>query len=303
MNHSKRIVITGASSGIGRITAVQLAKEGHQIVLAARHEQELQEVAEQCRQCGGKAFVVPTDVSKEEDMRNLADKAIHGLGHFDVWINNAAVGVYGRFEEIPIHVVRHLIDINVMGCIYGSREAIHHFKSRGSGNLINISSIVGVIGNPFASYYAMSKFAVRGLCLSLQSELADQKNIHVCCVMPGAMDTPFFQHSANYSGKTPKPILPFFDPAKAAHVISQLIKKPKPQAYVGMSAAMFGAMQYFTPHAYEKFYRRYISQSNFEETPASQTEGSVFVPTLPEEIRGGWKNKHAPARDKMTASK
>ncbi len=124
----KVAIITGASSGIGYATAIAFADKGYNLVLAARREQLLKQVAEQCEQYGVKAVTVMADVSEEEDVAKIADTARTTFGRFDVWVNNAAVALYAKFDEAPMDEYRQVLETNLFGYIYGSQTAIKQFK-------------------------------------------------------------------------------------------------------------------------------------------------------------------------------
>ncbi|KAA9345953.1 SDR family oxidoreductase [Adhaeribacter soli] len=284
------VVITGASSGIGRATALRFAGKGWSVVLAARFASGLKEVAEECRQLGGQALAVPTDVAQENEVDALAEAAIATFGGFDVWVNNAAVGLFGRFEEIPMEDIRQLMEINVYGYIYGARAAIRHFRETGEGTLINISSMVALVGQPFSLPYSISKFAVRGLSISLTQELADQKNIHVCCVSPAVIDTPIFQHAANYMGQAvqpPKPVIPAEDVAKA---IYKLTKNPREEVIVGTMAKLMKAQRLTLPaDLFDEMHQKLVRDQHFQKRESKPSEGNLFSPiTNWNRIDGGW---------------
>ncbi len=288
----KAIVIIGATSGIGRATALQCAKKGYMLALACRQEKELFDLATECQKTADKVIIVPTDISKEDEVRHLAQQAVDAFGGFDVWINDAAVGVYGRFEDIPSRHAHRLIDVNIMGYIYGSKAAIQHFKARRRGTLINVASVAGVIGQPFLSHYAMSKFAVRGLCISLQTELAFERDIHVCCVLPTVMDTPFFQHAANFTGLKLRAPGPAFDPNRVARMFLKLMRKPRPEVFVGTNPWAFSIVRAVFPHFFEKTYLKFILRNQFQQTAAPPSDGNIFNPMddWSAQVSGGWRH-------------
>lgn len=195
------VVITGASSGIGRAAAQEFARRGATLVLAARRAQALDEVARECKELGGHALAVPTDVTDEAAVQDLARRAIETFGRIDVWVNNAAVTLFARIEEAPYEDYRRVIETNLLGYVHGARAAIPYFREQGSGVLVNVSSVVGKVGQPNTSAYCATKFAIVGLSECLRQELLDVEDIHVCTVMPPSVDTPIFQHAANYTGR------------------------------------------------------------------------------------------------------
>ena len=200
--NGKVIVITGASSGFGRGAAVQFARAGASVVLAARREQVLDDVARECEAAGGRALAVPTDVSKSAEVETLAKTAVEKFGRIDVWVNDAGGGALGRFEEVPLADHVQVIETDLLGTLYGSYFALGQFRKQQSGTLINIASVIGKVPAPYFASYAAAKHGVVGLSSAIRQELNvnDIKNIHVCTVMPTSMDTPFFEHAANYTG-------------------------------------------------------------------------------------------------------
>jgi NAD(P)-dependent dehydrogenase (short-subunit alcohol dehydrogenase family) len=155
------VVVTGASSGFGRATALGFAREGSALVLAARGEPPLHQLAGECEALGTQTLVVPTDVRVEAQVQALADRALERFGHFEVWVNNAGVIAYGPFRDVPSEVFRAVIETNLMGQVHGARAALAVFTRQRDGVLINMSSVWGRATTPDVSAYVTSKFAIR----------------------------------------------------------------------------------------------------------------------------------------------
>jgi len=192
------VVITGASSGIGRITALAFARQGACLALAARDQAVLAAVAEECRSLGGRIVIQPLDVRDFAAVDELRRTAVAAFGCIDVWVNCAAVLLFGRFEDLPPEAFRQVIETNVIGYANGARAAILQFRTQGDrGTLINVGSVLGMVGEPYVSAYVTSKFALRGLTACLRQEMRAFPNIHVCAVLPSALDTPIYQRAGN----------------------------------------------------------------------------------------------------------
>lgn len=286
------IVITGASSGIGRATALEFAKKRATLVLAARNEKALEEVAQECQHLGAIAVAIRTDVSRESAVQDLVHGAISNFGRIDVWVNNAAVSLFARFEESPPELFRQVIETNLFGYIYGARAVLPHFREQGSGNLINISSVVGATGQPYTSAYTISKYAIRGLSDSLRMELYldNARDIHVCTVLPGSIDTPIFQHAANYTGRQTQAMNPVYPAKQVAEAIVGLVDRPQREIIVGQAVYLQLLQKTLAPDLYEPMMAKQVDQDHFQDyKPAPLSDGNVFESTKDYTgISGNW---------------
>ena len=230
---SKVIVITGASAGIGAETAKLLGAEGHKIVLAARREIELKDVA---AKSGEDALTVACDVTKRDEVDALKDAALNHFGHVDVWINNAGRGIEKRVLELSDDDVDQIIAVNVKSVLYGIQAIIPHFKERSQGHLINISSFLGKVPYvSFRSVYSAAKAAVNSLTTNLRMDLKDTyPNINVSLVMPGRVLTAFHKNSLGSGHEAMLPASGMAKPqtaAEVAAVIVATIKNPQPEVF------------------------------------------------------------------------
>ncbi len=286
------IVITGASSGIGRATAHALAERGASVVLAARSEQSLREAAEECEAAGGQALVVPTDVADQEAVQELARQTADHFGRIDVWVNNAGVMVYGYFEQIPDETYRQVIETNLFGQIYGARAVLPYFREQGSGVLINIGSLWGRMFSPYVSAYTTSKFGVRTFSESLREALASEEGIDVCTILPQSVDTPIFRHAGNYSGYAAKPVPPIADPDRAVKAILRCIQHPQREVSVGQVGHLEAVMQEVMPGLFNWLAPHIMRWAAFSSEPAELAPGNIFEP-MPKwnRVTGGWRRK------------
>ena len=285
------VIITGASSGIGRATAHELASRGARLVLAARDRRALQDVVEECEERGGEAIAVPADVTRETDVMGLIQRALDAFGGVDVWINNASIGLFARFDLAPADVYRRVMETNFFGYVHGARAVLPLFREQQHGILINVDSVTGGAPQPFASAYVASKYAVRGwsACLRMELILDQLKDVHVCNVMPSAIDTPFFQHAANFTGRGIKALRPTYAADQVADAIADLINDPKPEVVVGAAGKAVLAQASMSQRAYEHLMARHYDRDHFKNVPSKDTEGNAFDSIGPKEVSGGWR--------------
>jgi short-subunit dehydrogenase len=289
----KVIVLTGASSGFGKGVARRVGASGASVVLAARRGELLDDLAREIESSGGRAISVPTDVSKQEDVANLAESAISSFGRIDVWINNAGAGAVGRFTEVPLEEHVQVIETDLLGVLYGSYRAMQHFLARHSGILINVSSVIGKVPSPYFASYAAAKHGVIGLSSSIRQELqeAEENDIHVCTVMPTSFDTPFFEHASGHTGHEVAPIPPVYEPERVVETITDLITNPKDEVSVGTAAAVSIFMHQIAPKIMERMMARQTHKAEFEKAkPAQSTKGGLEEPSPSgTTVTGGWK--------------
>ena len=306
----KTYVITGASSGFGRGMATALAAHGAHVVLAARRTELLEEVAADVRKAGGTPLVVTTDVSRPEEVQRLADEAVRRFGKIDVWVNGVGVGVISRFWDAPVADYSRIVDVNLKGLIYGSYSAIHQFRRQGYGTLVNIGSIDSEVPLAYRAVYSSTKAAVLSLGRALNEELRLAnlgKTVHVATIMPWAVDTPWWQHAANYSGGTPR-MAAMDDPQKVVNALVWLSLHPREEMSVGWKAKGSYASHKLLPDLTERISANIAHHYQIETAPpAPPTTGSIYQP-MPEGrgVEGGNRErmkKEDEARDKQKPPK
>jgi NAD(P)-dependent dehydrogenase (short-subunit alcohol dehydrogenase family) len=293
------VVITGASSGIGRATARAFARQGGTVVLAARGRDALEQTLEECESLGGRGMVVPTDVGDREQVDRLASVAADNYDRIDVWVNNAAVSLFGRLEEIPPDAYEQVLKTNLLGYVNGSRAAVRQFREQGAGRLINVSSMVGHAGQPLVSAYVASKWAIRGLTECLRMELADAPHITATTISPASIDTPIFQHAGNYFGKPVKAMKPVYPPEQVAAAIVRAARRSRREVVVGNAGRMMALIRTLVPPLGERMMRRQVVTDHFAEGPPVETgPGNLFESAEgPGSVRGGWmEREHSDGR-------
>lgn len=201
---NQSVIVTGASSGIGRELALRLADEGARVTLAARSVERLETLAQECRQRGGQALVVPTDVADEAQCRTMVERTSQEYGRLDMLINNAGFGLVARLDEMPdLRLFRQVLDVNFYGALCCTYYALPHLK-QAQGRLVNISSLGGLAALPHNTAYIASKFALEGFSESLRMEL-QADGVSVTVISPSWVVTGFHEHYVNKNGQAKGP--------------------------------------------------------------------------------------------------
>ncbi len=284
------VVIMGASSGVGKATALTMAAQGARLVLGARREWLLRDLAEECRCLGGLAIPVRCDVTDPDDVMRLAEAAQRRFGTLDVWVSVAGTGAVGTFTETPLPAHRRVIETNLFGPLHGAHAALPYFLERGRGVLINVNSLGAFFPAPYATAYSASKVGLLGLMDALRAELVGWRHIHVCDVFPSFLDTPGMAHGANYTGRELKPPPGVYDPQKVADTICRLALYPKPHTMVGLSAWGARLAHAVAPGlsgaAMMLFTKAYLSRAR----SARLTDGNLYAPVARGTgVYGGWR--------------
>ena len=292
----KVVVVTGASSGLGRASAVELARRGARVVLASRGADTIEDTAALCRSEGVEALPVVADVTNELDIANLVKRALEVTGSIDVWVNNAGVTAFGSLETTPLADLRRVLETNLWGSIFGARAVLPVFRKQGHGVLINVGSILSKIGQPFVPAYVISKFALRGLSEALRAELADQPRIQVCTLLPYAIDTPHFQAGANMIGWKPHAMPPMQSPEVVARALADLAERPRRELHVPRSAALGLALHALFPATVERVIYDALGRWHFGGAQRLDAAGNLWAPsTEPPAVHG-----HRPPRIDLT---
>jgi short-subunit dehydrogenase len=296
------VVITGASSGIGRATAQAFARQRARVVLAARDDEALQEAAEECRALGAEALVVPTDMTLSDSVERLASAAAEfGQGCIDVWINNAGVGAVGAFDETPLDAHEQVVQTDLIGYLRGAHVVLPYFKQQNGGVLINTLSVGSWVPQPFAVAYSASKFGLRGFSHALRGELARWPGIHVCDVYPSVVDTPGFRDGGNYAGRSLQPPPPLCDPRQVADAMVSLALHPRHTTSVGLTATLLRFAHFITP-GFDRLSGLLTGAALHRAERVAPSSGNLFHPALGQRrIDGGWRNNDHRQRTLLVA--
>jgi len=285
------VVVTGASSGIGRAAALRLARRGCSLVLCARSLPALEAVAAECEAAGATVLVEALDVGDEEAVEALAGRAVARFERIDVWVNNAGVIAYGEFLEMPSEVFRRVIETNLMGQVHGARAALRRFSSQGSGVLINMSSVWGRVSTPQVTPYIVSKNAVRAFSECLRGEIPPGSDIHVTTLVPQAVDTPIFDHAANYSGRRIRAIPPVLCADEVAAGIEACAEDPLEEVNYGRSGRLLEVLYAVAPGLYRRLAHRAFVRGTLTATAARHSNGNVLESAEPHVVAGGWRTR------------
>lgn len=296
------VVITGASSGLGRGTALALAAQGASVVVAARRADVLDALVDEIRAAGGTALAVAVDVSEADQVRELAAAAIDSFGGFDVWINNVGIGALGLFWEVPMEDHERVLDVNLIGFFFGAHVAMRHFLERGAGVLLNIGSVESRVPLALQSSYAASKAGVLSLSRALREDLrisGAPAGIQVGTIMPWALDTPWWDHAANYTGRAPR-MAAMEDPGPVVDAIVAACVDPRIEQPVGWKARGADASHRLVHGATEHVSARIAERESQRGGEAPPTQGSIHRPTpVGTTVDGGIRERMA-AEDRVS---
>lgn len=282
------MVITGASSGIGLVTARMAAEAGARLVLVARNEDALRSLVEEINGAGGRATYVVADVGDQQAVAKIGQVARDQFGGVDTWINDAGVSIYGRLEEVPIEDHRRLFETNFWGVVYGSLEAVRYMRKDG-GALINIGAIASDRAVPLQGMFSASKHAVKGFTDALRMELEQAGvPISVTLIKPSAVDTPSVEHARNYLATAPRTPAPLYAPETVARAILYASEHVERDVIVGGVGKVLSSMSAWAPRLTDKVLERTMFTAQESGRPARLNGAdALYRPGSDLEERGG----------------
>jgi short-subunit dehydrogenase len=251
------IAITGASAGIGRATALRMAREGAAVAICARRADRLDAVAAEIVDAGGQALAMTADVTRAEDMELFVARTVERFGRLDVMMCNAGFGIAGAIDDIAPDQMRKIMDVNYTGTYHATRAALPLFRRQGSGHVIIVSSIVGKRGVPYMGAYSATKFAQVGLAECLRSEVVGA-GIHVSVVYPVSTETEFFDVMSRETGTT---VTRAYGPRQSvdvvAEAIARAIHRPIPEIYPHAKSRALVILNAFAPGFTDRVVKRF----------------------------------------------
>lgn len=271
-------LVTGASRGIGRETALLLAAPGVGLVLCARARGPLESVAEECRARGASVLVVPTDVREAESVAGAFRAARSEFGRLDGVVHCAAVLAYGRFDDVPTDVWETAVATTLLGSARVAREALGAFRGEGGGRLVFVGSVLGKIAVPGMSSYVTPKWGLQGLVRTLQLEARETPGVGISLVSPGGVDTPIYRLAGTYLGRHGQPPPPVASPERVAAEVVRALDRPRREVTVGPFnwAMVFGFR--FLPTLYDLLVGPLMSRIALGREPVPPTPGNVLEP-------------------------
>ncbi len=273
------VAVIGASSGIGRVTALKLADRGAKLVLSSRSLPGLTSLMNEIMDRGGEAIVVPADVADDEQVKSIADKAIAYYGRIDTWVHAAATGVLARFEDITPAEFRRVIDVVLMGQVYGAMVALPHLKREGRGAFISITSVEARRSLPLQSPYSAAKHGVEGFLEAIRVELQHDKiPVSITNILPSVINTPYYNKAKTKLGVKPTGIPPYYEPEIVADAILYAAEHPTRDMIVGDSGRVLDVLQKLSPQLVDLLLAAVAISGQHTQEIKSEDDNNLYDP-------------------------
>ena len=283
------VVITGASSGIGRATAIACAGRGDRLVLAARAPESQLAAEADCRARGAEALIVPTDVADPDAVEKLLTAAAEHFGRVDAVVHSVTVIAYGRFTDVPAPVFDQIIAVTLTGAANVARTALRTFQAQGGGNLVVVGSLLGKIAVPYLSPYVTAKWGLHGLVRTLQVEARETPGIGISLVSPGGVDTPVYSQAATYLNRDGRPPPPVDPPEKVARAVLRALDRSRRETSVGVANPVIILGFRILPAVYDRLVAPLMRAGALSKEHVPPNDGNVFDPQpAGDAVHGRW---------------
>lgn len=278
MTTSRVVVITGASSGIGRATAHAASAAGDHVVLVARGRRSLEEAATECKEHGAESVTVaPADVGDDAAVAAVFSDVMQMHGRVDAVLHCAGVVAYGRTEDVPTEVFDAVLRTNVIGAVNVSRHAVQQMRNQRYGSLVLIGSVIGHVAVPKMSPYVLSKHCVRVLARQLRIENRDRPGLTIAYVAPGGVDTPIYREAGTYSGFHGRPPPPVASPERIAALVLERIGREHARAQTSLVNDVMRFGFTVTPRLFDALVGPLFEIAAMDRTrPADPSPGNVL---------------------------
>jgi NAD(P)-dependent dehydrogenase (short-subunit alcohol dehydrogenase family) len=285
---SEVVLVTGASSGIGRASAIEFAKRGASLVLVSRSATTLADAAADCRAAGATAVeCVPADVLDPDAVQAAVDRATRTFGRLDVVVHAATVMAYGRIEDVPPDVFERVVDTAVQGTFHVFRAVLPVLRQQRRGHVVVVSSLLASITAPTMGAYVTAKWGQLGLVRTLQQELRELPDVHVSAVAPGGTTTPIYDQAATVLGNTGHPPPPVYTPERVARAVVARIDAPRRLKQSGIANPLIIAGFRLFPPVFDALVGPLLKVFGMSRDSVAPTTGNVFAPVPEKESTRG----------------
>jgi NAD(P)-dependent dehydrogenase (short-subunit alcohol dehydrogenase family) len=292
------VVIVGATSGIGRAAALRFGEQGARLLVSSRSQAELDSLVAEISARGGHAIAFVADASDFEQVQAIADTAANSFGRIDTWVHSAAVMMYAPFSETTPEEFKRMIEVNLLGQVYGAMAALPHLRREGRGALIHLSSVEARRSLPYQSAYAASKHGMIGFIDSLRTELDEASlPINVTNIMPSGINTPLYEKALTRLGVQPQPVPPIYEPELVADAILFAAENPARDLVIGGAGKALALVERLYPRLADKIVELIAFQGQKTRIPKSEHEPNNLFSHL-----SGYDRVHGPYEDQARSN-